>query len=75
MYNSRMHQVLVESIKNTIWVKSTKNEDNFRQVLCSSLYTHISPSNLSIPSTRSGGGDIEIFGRKIEIKYANAEKK
>ena len=44
-------------------------------MVCSQLYVDISPNNTEIPSTRSGAGDIKIFGRKIELKYVNPEKR
>ena len=34
----------------------------------------MSPSEVEIPSTRSGKGDILIFDHRIELKYANIEK-
>lgn len=74
MYRSELHDILKESLIKTKWTRSTKDEDNYRQVLCSALYDYISPNNVEIPSTRSAHGDIKIFGRKIEIKYANNEK-
>ena len=74
MYQSNLHAILVQSLVGTVWTRSTKDEDNFRQVICSSLYSHISPNNVEIPSTRSGHGDIKVFNRKIEIKYASNEK-
>jgi hypothetical protein len=75
MYHSHLHQILVDTLKGTIWTRSTKDEDNFRQVVCSSLYSYVSPNNVEIPSTRSGNGDIKIFGRKIELKYASSDKR
>jgi len=74
MYRSNLHHVLCEALESTKWTRSTKDEDNYRQVLCASLYEKISPNNVEIPSTRSAHGDIRIFGRRIEIKYANNEK-
>jgi hypothetical protein len=74
MYRSEMHQVLRKTLEKTKWTRSTKDEDNFRHVVCSSLYEFISPNNVEIPSTRSGHGDIIVFGRKIELKYASNEK-
>jgi len=74
MYQSELHKVLRKALENTKWTRSTKDEDNFRQVVCSSLYEFISPNNVEIPSTRSGHGDIKVFGRKIELKYASNEK-
>lgn len=74
MYQSELHIVLRKTLEKTRWTRSTKDEDNFRQVVCSSLYEFISPNNVEIPSTRSGHGDIKIFGRKIELKYASNEK-
>ena len=44
-------------------------------MICAHLYADISPNNTEIPSTRSGSGDIRIFGRKIELKYVNPEKR
>lgn len=74
MYQSDLHQILREALDSTKWTRSTKDEDNYRQVLCASLYRRISPNNVEIPSTRSAHGDIRIFGRRIEIKYANSQK-
>ena len=74
MYLSELHTVFRKTLENTRWTRSTKDEDNFRQVVCSALYEFISPNNVEIPSTRSGHGDIRIFGRKIELKYASNEK-
>lgn len=74
MYRSNMHRLLVDSISEAQWTRSTTDEDNFRQVLCSHLYQRISPNNVEIPSTRSSNGDIKIFGRKIELKYSSNEK-
>jgi hypothetical protein len=74
MYQSELHTVLRKTLESTKWTRSTKDEDNFRQVVCSALYEFISPNNVEIPSTRSGHGDIRIFGRKIELKYASNEK-
>ncbi|EOW9225131.1 hypothetical protein ACN26P_003674 [Vibrio cholerae] len=74
MYRSELHDILKESLERTKWTRSTKDEDNYRQVLCSVLYDYISPNNVEIPSTRSAHGDIKIFGRRIELKYANNEK-
>lgn len=74
MYQTHLHRILRESLESTKWIRSTKDEDNYRQVLCASLYERISPNNVEIPSTRSAHGDIKIFGRRIEIKYANSEK-
>jgi len=74
MYQSDLHHILCEALESTKWTRSTKDEDNYRQVLCASLYERISPNNVEIPSTRSAHGDIKIFGRRIEIKYANSEK-
>ena len=74
MYQSDLHHILREALESTKWTRSTKDEDNYRQVLCASLYERISPNNVEIPSTRSAHGDIKIFGRRIEIKYANSEK-
>jgi hypothetical protein len=39
------------------------------------LYGDITPNNTEIPSTKSGAGDIRIFGRRIELKYSNPEKR
>lgn len=75
MYRSELHSILVNAINKAKWTRSTRDEDNFRQVICSHLYEYISPNNTEIPSTRSGAGDIKIFGRKIELKYVNAEKR
>lgn len=75
MYQSQLHASLVDALGGTIWTRSTRDEDNFRQVFCSSIYRHVSPSNVEIPSTRSANGDIIIFGRRIELKYASAEKR
>ena len=75
MYKSHLHDILTTALHNAKWIRSTADEDDFRQVLCSTLYEDINPSNVEIPSTRSGGGDIKIFGRKIEIKFATREKK
>lgn len=74
MYSSRLHAILKECIGDITWTRSTRDEDNFRQVLCSALYKHIAPDNVQIPSTRSGGGDLVVFGRKLELKYASNEK-
>jgi hypothetical protein len=74
LYKSHLHEILIKTLEGTRWTRSTKDEDNFRQVVCSSLYTHISPNNVEIPSTRSGHGDIKIFNRRIELKYASNEK-
>ena len=74
MYKSNLHTILHGALESTRWTRSTKDEDNYRQVLCASLYEHISPNNVEIPSTRSAHGDIKIFGRRIEVKYANSEK-
>jgi hypothetical protein len=74
MYQSNLHKILRGALESTKWTRSTKDEDNYRQVLCASLYEKISPNNVEIPSTRSAHGDIKIFGRRIEIKYANNEK-
>jgi hypothetical protein len=74
MYSSRLHAILKECIGDVTWTRSTRDEDNFRQVLCSALYKHIAPDNVQIPSTRSGGGDLVVFGRKLELKYASNEK-
>lgn len=75
MYRSELHSILVHALEDAKWTRSTRDEDNFRQVICSHLYKSISPNNTEIPSTRSGAGDIRIFGRKIELKYVNAEKR
>lgn len=75
MYRSELHSILVQALEEAKWTRSTRDEDNFRQVICSHLYKNISPNNTEIPSTRSGSGDIRIFGRKIELKYVNAEKR
>ena len=74
MYRSELHAHIAEALEAAKWTRSTKDEDNFRQVLCANLYKRISPNNVEIPSTRSGHGDIRIFGRRIELKYANGEK-
>lgn len=74
MYKSELHRIFVEVLRGTVWTRSTKDEDNFRQVVCASLYRHISENNVEIPSTRSGHGDIKIFNRRIELKYASNEK-
>jgi hypothetical protein len=74
MYQTELHRILVSVLKGTLWTRSTKDEDNFRQVVCASIYKHISENNVEIPSTRSGHGDIKIFNRKIELKYASTEK-
>lgn len=74
MYRSQLHDILIASLNGVIWTRSTRDEDNFRQVVCSSIYQHIAPSSVEIPSTRSSKGDIIIFGRRIELKYASAEK-
>lgn len=75
MYRSELHSILLQALEEAKWTRSTRDEDNFRQVICSHLYKNISPNNTEIPSTRSGSGDIRIFGRKIELKYVNAEKR
>lgn len=75
MYCSELHSILVKVLDLAKWTRSTRDEDNFRQVICSHLYSFISPNNTEIPSTRSGAGDIRVFGRKIELKYVNAEKR
>ncbi|MFQ2777202.1 hypothetical protein ACK3ZO_00195 [Aeromonas caviae] len=75
MYQSELHSILIKALEQAKWTRSTRAEDNFRQVICSHLYDSISPNNTEIPSTRSGGGDIRIFGRKIELKYVNTEKR
>lgn len=75
MYRSELHRILVAALEQSKWTRSTRDEDNFRQVICSHLYNDISPNNTEIPSTRSGAGDIRIFGRKIELKYVNPEKR
>ncbi|MCF9021558.1 hypothetical protein GIV21_25920 [Pseudomonas syringae] len=75
MYRSELHSILVQTLEQAKWTRSTREEDNFRQVICSHLYEYISPNNTEIPSTRSGAGDIRVFGRKIELKYVNAEKR
>jgi hypothetical protein len=74
MYQSYLRHILRKALESTKWTRSTKDEDNFRQVLCASLYEIISPNNVEIPSTRAAHGDIRIFGRRIEIMYANSEK-
>lgn len=74
MYKSELHKIFIEVLNGTVWTRSTKDEDNFRQVVCASLYKHISENNVEIPSTRSGHGDIKIFNRKVELKYASNEK-
>ena len=74
MYKSELHSILVEALKGTQWTRSTKDEDNLRQVLLASIYKHISPGYIEIPSTRSGNGDVRIFDRKVEIKYCSSEK-
>lgn len=74
MFYSKLHSTLKECLGDITWTRSTRDEDNFRQVLCSALYKHIAPDNIQIPSTRSGGGDLVVFGRKIELKYASNEK-
>ncbi|GKW10956.1 MULTISPECIES: hypothetical protein [Pectobacterium] len=75
MYRSELHSILVQTLEKAKWTRSTRDEDNFRQVICSHLYEYISPNNTEIPSTRSGSGDIRVFGRKIELKYINADKR
>jgi hypothetical protein len=75
MYRSELHAILVRALDRSKWTRSTKDEDNFRQVICAHLYEDISPNNTEIPSTRSGSGDIRIFGRKIELKYVNSDKR
>ena len=75
MYRTELHTILVRALDRAKWTRSTRDEDNFRQVICSHLYDEISPNNTEIPSTRSGAGDIRIFGRKIELKYVNPEKR
>ncbi|WP_155744926.1 hypothetical protein [Burkholderia vietnamiensis] len=75
MYRSELHTILIRALERSKWTRSTRDEDNFRQVICSHLYSDISPNNTEIPSTRSGSGDIRIFGRKIELKYVNPEKR
>lgn len=75
MYRSELHSIIVKTLEKATWTRSTRDEDNFRQVICSHLYEYISPNNTEIPSTRSGSGDIKVFGRKIELKYVNAEKR
>ncbi len=74
MYQSNLHKLLIQTLDDITWTKSTKDEDNFRHVICSALYKFISPNCVEIPSTRSGRGDINIFGRKIELKYASRQK-
>lgn len=74
MYKSGLHSVLVKALEATAWTFSTKDEDNFRQVLCLALNEDIAAGNVQIPSTRSGEGDIQVFGRKIELKYAHHSK-
>lgn len=71
---SDLHRILVNSLRNTIWTRSTRDEDNYRHVLCSSIYKFISADNVEIPSTASGHGDIKIFERRIELKYASNNK-
>ena len=75
MYKTELHAILCRALERAKWTRSTKDEDNFRQVICSHLYQDISPNNTEVPSTRSGAGDIRIFGRKIELKYINGEKR
>ncbi|WP_129515582.1 hypothetical protein [Burkholderia stabilis] len=75
MYRSELHEILIRALERSKWTRSTRDEDNFRQVICSHLYSDISPNNTEIPSTRSGSGDIRIFGRKIELKYVNPDKR
>ena len=75
MYRSELHSILVNTLERAKWTRSTRDEDNFRQVICLHLYERISPNNTEIPSTRSGAGDIRIFGRKIELKYVSHEKR
>lgn len=75
MYRTELHTILLGALECAKWTRSTRDEDNFRQVICSHLYDKISPNNTEIPSTRSGAGDIRIFGRKIELKYANHQKR
>ncbi len=75
MYRTDLHTILVRALGRAAWTRSTRDEDNFRQVICSHLYEDISPNNTEIPSTRSSDGDIRVFGRKIEIKYVNAKKR
>jgi len=75
MYRSELHQIITQALERSKWTRSTRDEDNYRQVICAHLYDDISPNNTEIPSTRSGAGDIRIFGRKIELKYVNAQKR
>jgi len=74
MYQSELHHVLRDTLHDITWTPSTKDEDNFRQVLSAALFKRVSPYSIEIPSTRSGAGDIQIAGRKIEIKYASRAK-
>jgi hypothetical protein len=74
MYRCELHTILRETLQDITWTPSTKDEDNFRQVLSAALSRRASPYTVEIPSTRSGAGDIQVAGRRIEIKYASRSK-
>lgn len=74
MYLSELHGILRATLQDITWTPSTKDEDNFRQVLSAALSRRASPYTVEIPSTRSGAGDIQVAGRRIEIKYASRSK-
>lgn len=69
MYKSRIQSNLIEALENLLTTRLRKGEDNFRQILGNGM------DNIYIPSTYSGEGDIDIYGRKIEIKFCHTLKR
>ena len=63
MYKSRIQSNLIEALEEILAIRFEKGEDNFRQILGNKM------DNIYIPSTHSGEGDINIYDRKIEIKF------
>lgn len=75
MFNSHLHSIIATALSNLIIFNDKNNEDDFRALLTVELNKHLPYVDIIIPSTRSGDGDIKILRKKIEIKFANFNRK
>lgn len=75
MFKTKLEDIIIQCLNNLLFSKEFISEDDFRDQLSTELKKIVSEANISIPSTRSSKGDIEILGRKCEIKYLKQTQK
>lgn len=75
MFGTKLEELLIKALNNLLFSKEFISEDDFRDQLSTELKRIISNAYVSIPSTRSARGDIDVLGKKCEIKYLRQDQK